>query len=642
MLEPQSRRLLLESLQPPEGYRLDWAVGTTYSLDLVALLAAPVAFAFSDWQGRDGRPILEPLALLKAVRQFADRICLFCQAGKIYVPRAYQPLLANLEDSIVQANSPRGGSFHPKLWFLRYVTEGREVTYRVLCLSRNMTFDRSWDTALCLEGELRGRVNAYTRNHPLGQFVDALPAMSARGLAPEWRQRMKQLAHEIRRVEFEIPQPFDEMAFVPIGIGEQADWPFPSRIDQLLVVSPFVDAGFIRELAAYEAPMQLVSRPECLARFDAAELQALKQLWVLEETAEPEAAEREESQTPLETGKPPDQPASGSDDEIPLVGLHAKLFVADAGWDALVWTGSANATTAAFERNVEFLVQLRGKRGRCGVAALMEKSPAEGPRRAGCLGDLLQAFVPPAGDAACTSEEEAFERLVDKLSRALAAAAPLAYCEASAAPDHYAVELRVTERSKIEVGKGHRIRCWPISRSDTDSQAVNVDGTCWARFEPVSLLGLTAFFAFEIATADERLARRFVLNVPLQNPPANRREAALKQLLNDKERVLRFLLLLLLDHGARDFGNGLRPPDSSNGGQQGWIGKSETPLFESLVRALDCDPQRIDQVAQIIEDLMRTEDGRELLPADLDSIWQPIWEARRRQQAAGTKDGKRN
>lgn len=132
MLEPQSRRLLLQSLQPPEGYRLDWAVGTTYSLDLLALLSAPVAFAFSDCQDGDGRPVVEPLALLKAVRQYANRTCLFCQAGKIHVPRTYQPLLADLEDSIVEANAPRGGSFRPKLWFLRYLAEDGAVQLRFL------------------------------------------------------------------------------------------------------------------------------------------------------------------------------------------------------------------------------------------------------------------------------------------------------------------------------------------------------------------------------------------------------------------------------------------------------------------------------------------------------------------------------
>ena len=46
MLEPQERRQLLDSLRPPSGYSLDFAVGTTYSLDLLALLTAPLAFTF--------------------------------------------------------------------------------------------------------------------------------------------------------------------------------------------------------------------------------------------------------------------------------------------------------------------------------------------------------------------------------------------------------------------------------------------------------------------------------------------------------------------------------------------------------------------------------------------------------------------
>ena len=52
--------------------------------------------------------------------------------------------------------------------------------------------------------------------------------------------------------------------------------------------------------------------------------------------------------------------------------LHAKLYVSESGWDAHVWTGSANATDAAFRRNVEFLVELIGPRKRFGIDTLME------------------------------------------------------------------------------------------------------------------------------------------------------------------------------------------------------------------------------------------------------------------------------
>ena len=56
-----------------------------------------------------------------------------------------------------------------------------------------------------------------------------------------------------------------------------------------------------------------------------------------------------------------DEAAGGIEE---LTGLHAKLYVADRGWKTHIWTGSANATDAAFKHNVEFLVELRGPRRR--------------------------------------------------------------------------------------------------------------------------------------------------------------------------------------------------------------------------------------------------------------------------------------
>ena len=94
MLQPGNRRLLLDALRPPAGYRLDRAVGTSYSVDLLALLTAPLAFTFFDWEGEDGRPTTDPLALLEAVRRNAERIHLFCQAARLKIPHSGQTLLA--------------------------------------------------------------------------------------------------------------------------------------------------------------------------------------------------------------------------------------------------------------------------------------------------------------------------------------------------------------------------------------------------------------------------------------------------------------------------------------------------------------------------------------------------------------------
>jgi hypothetical protein len=65
------------------------------------------------------------------------------------------------------------GVFHPKVWVLRFLAQDGVVRYRILCLSRNLTFDRCWDTVVALDGELLDRSNAIAVNHTLADFVAA-------------------------------------------------------------------------------------------------------------------------------------------------------------------------------------------------------------------------------------------------------------------------------------------------------------------------------------------------------------------------------------------------------------------------------------------------------------------------------------
>ena len=90
-LTPESRVMLTDALRPPAGHRLDVAVGTTYSLDLTALLLAPLSFALFDQANSndladDSASGLDPIRLLEAVRRHAQHTTVFCQAGGIHVP----------------------------------------------------------------------------------------------------------------------------------------------------------------------------------------------------------------------------------------------------------------------------------------------------------------------------------------------------------------------------------------------------------------------------------------------------------------------------------------------------------------------------------------------------------------------------
>ena len=141
MLLPNERRSLEECLRPPVGFSLDCAIATTFSLDLLALLEAPLAFTMFEWQESGQRPRAADPIVLHGIRRYADRIHLFCQAGRIEVPSQYERLYTFIEDMVIEVLPPQQGVFHPKVWVLRLTsTEDAELParYRLLCLSRNL------------------------------------------------------------------------------------------------------------------------------------------------------------------------------------------------------------------------------------------------------------------------------------------------------------------------------------------------------------------------------------------------------------------------------------------------------------------------------------------------------------------------
>lgn len=605
MLEPHDRRQLLDCLRPPEGYSLDAAVGTTYTLDLLALLTAPVAFTFFDWEDESGRPTANPHALLAAIRRNADRMALFCQAGRIAIPSGHKLLYSYLEDSVFEAMpQDERGAFHPKVWFLRYTAPDEPVRYRLLCLSRNLTFDRSWDTALVLEGTLQDRKRAYSRNRPLSEFLSALPKLALRPVPERVKQMIRLIRREILKVEFELPDGFHDLQFWPLGIEGADSWPFEERrSDRLLVVSPFLSFGCLNRLDNEGDNNVIISRSDSLESLSLQRLKHFSQFYSLNTGAEAE---------------PDGEDATDTAPQSPLLGLHAKLYVVDQGWNSVVLTGSANATDAAFSRNVEFLTELVGKKSRVGVEALLSKEKGQLK-----FLDLLQEFTP--GELTKPdSVKERLERAVEDTSRAIAQVALEARVESGANADEFVLRLCFPPAARLKVSSAVQIRCWPISLSEDCAVAINETKSPLASFEHITLVSLTSFFAFhvEAAAGETRVTHRFVLNLPLVNAPAARKDAVLQSLLSNRKAVLRLFLMLLFGDAPAEPGEQSTISDLSGNGQRG--DTAATPLLECLMRALDRSPHRIEDIARLVEDLRHARNGHDLLPQGFEKIWPAI------------------
>lgn len=612
MLEPEGRQPLLDALKPPPGLVLDRAVGTSYSLDLLALLTAPLAFALFDRISADGEKLdVDPIALLEAVRRHADQMDIFCQAGQVAAMREHRPIVAYLERSVHGVVPPDPNAiFHPKIWLLRYRAGTGETSYRFLCLSRNLTFDRSWDTLLRLDGEVKDGTPSID-TAPLAAFVRSLPSLAINPLADDRSASINALADELAHVHFSLPEGFRSARFWPMGHDGTERWPLEGRVDRLLTISPFLTVPMLARLSGRGRNHVIVSRTEALDLVGSNAVAGFGEVLTLSSVAvaDPDAE--------LQTA-PPDEGIAESP-AYQLQGLHAKCYVADAGGDARVWTGSANATGPAFGGNVEFLVELTGPKRLFGVDVTLGERPGQPSLRS-----ILEEYVPSNAEPRELSVAEELDRELDVFRRWLGSHRFEAKVEERDG-DRFAVTLRGSGPSaRAGSSATLELSCRPLTTRA--AAPVSDDRGIVVTFPSLSFEALTSFFVFtaKIRRDTEQREIEFVVNAELVGAPEDRRQRILASLLKNREELLRFLLMLLSGIGE----SGQLVQAALGGGKWAWAWSESTALFEPMVRALARDPNKIDEIGSIMEELAKTADGRSILPEGWEDLWKPIRAAR--------------
>jgi hypothetical protein len=618
MLDPHARLLYLEELRPPDGYVLDRAIATTFSLGLLSLLIAPLSMVLIEYRTKDDL-LKDPVAVLEALRRTTHRLAIFCQQGQISVPRVDSLLFSYLEPVVIEVQPTRGkGVFHPKIWLLRFEAEGEPVVYRLLCLSRNLTFDRSWDTMLTLEGFVEDRRKGFSRNRPLADFVRALPTLAAGEFPRTAAEHIEIIADEVRRVRFQPPNGFDnELAFIPSGIDGYRRLPELNPNARHLVVSPFMTDGWLKQLAECGQDNVLISRIESLDEVShntLAKVQANARIYVMEEAAErPDGVETEEAES---TG------GLASDDRS---GLHAKLYIADEGWYARVLTGSANATTAAFDgQNVEFMVELKGKRSRVGIDRLLGEE-----RDRAAFHNMLRPYRRTDMRPAADETRRKLEKILDNARRVISGAG-LSLTISRSSDQTFSMQMKPA--GAYMVGEGAVSgRCYPISLKSAGAQDIAPLLTKnTVTFDNMSMVGLTRFFVFELTAQYEgqKASIAFVLNLPVSGMPPDRDQHILRNIISDRNRFIRYLLFLLAEGTETLDIPGVLTISPGWGSGNGAPLYGGLPLLEELVRAYSRQPEKIDRIARLIDDLKQSEEGCALLPEGFEQIWGAFLEAR--------------
>ncbi len=593
---------------------LERAVGTTFTLDLDALLLAPVALAMHSFEA-DGTA--DPLALLESVRRYADRITLFCQAGAIRVPKQVQPIMTYLEDSVVPLHMEQGRLFHPKVWVLHFAGDDEERV-RFLCLSRNLTFDHSWDTILWLDGTPSDS-KPDDANLPLAEFLRALPTIgSSRPIPSKRDSSIASLANLVMTVDWDMPDGFDDIRFWPMG---RKEWPQPELWgDRLLAISPFLSPSAIQSLAEKTKQAILISRA---ASLDAVGNEALasfgEEVYVLDVDL-PDDGEAPPDGTAEENGG---RPAFG------LRGVHAKTFVYEQGARAWWYTGSANATEAGIgptvegpPRNIEFMTELSGPKHKVGIDKTLDE-----PKRAE-LRNLLVPHRPANSAPAETTEEAAARYRLDTLVRQVSALDVITRVES--AGDDYTVVLEA-DLSDLTFGDA-KVTIRPATARVEDAVDLTAAIPNEINLGAMTISGITAFLVVEasslvggVEVRSSALIKSDVLGID----PEERRRRVFSAHFKNSGDLVRYLLFLLTDLNVGQVAELLTDPTGKGPGR--WTTTPDfIPLLEMMLNALARGAnESLDRVANVLEDLLDEDDDVSRIPPGLVEVWASIDEVRR-------------
>lgn len=576
MLNPHTDRLDYgEKLSAPEGFILSHGLATTYTLDLETLLCLPLALSFNstlegDLQG-------EKLALLESISQLRGKVKVFFQQGEIRVPRQFNLLFSLLEPYLVpQVPGSEYSSFHPKVWLLRFTNAEREVRYRLLVLSRNLTFDRSWDLAVALEGTVSGN-----RNSESDGLLELMDELSPH--AKDFSAAFTLFKKELPSVAWQKPPGFSGLRTL-LGRAAQVPLELGSGTETVLVMSPFLHPESLDMLRQLGHKHWLFSRAEELDLIGAKRLAgwecfALNNILV-----------------------------SGEDElaRARVQNLHAKLVLLQNGSTSHWHIGSANATKAALggphspPRNTEFMLRLSS-------SGTMQSAQQLKNQLAGTEEEPAGFFVSHQFSQILPQEQSANDPELRKLLHRLIKAE---WCmQAKANADN--TFTCVIDCPQGLLGIGSNIEVQPLVSGQS-----RVLEPCLV-WSGLSLTQISAFLILRIQVAPDVLIERLI-KIRLNIEGGDTREQKItSSLIDSPHKLLAYIQMLLQpDHAKVEWSSG---DAGGNGGGDALLSQMlGGPIHEALLRCAARQPEKLQRIDTVLAHLR---DIAGLIPPELDRLW---------------------
>ena len=605
MLNPNSDRLDYgQILAPPAGYDLDLAVGTTYSLDLDALVGASLALGLSE--ETDSELMNNPVCLLEALRSTGDKVALFCEGGQIHLPNRVTALYILLEKMVfsVKTAKRRGSAkfptFHPKFWLIRYKNNNGDLKYRIIVLSRNLTFDRSWDITYYLEGHVTKEPS--DKNEPVCDFLRYLLSQ----LPGDENGRVKAkgiraLIKELPNVVFETEEKaFYDYEFIPNGVRNSAGGfysfdktdLFQDTFHEILIISPFLSGDIIRNFnernngsLIKDARYMLITREMSLSRLKPRDVSNFVIYTMRDQVIDGETAISEEAQ------------------EIRKQDIHAKIYMVRKYASTDLYLGSLNASQSGVHTSIEFMIRLQSKNRYLNMDKM--KADLFGSEKDGSDNPFQEVTL----QNAIIDEEDEKEKVLDSVIKEINRSNPSAIVRPED-DEHYAVSVHFDNCDT----KGFRVMVRPLLSNRTED--FNHDIV----FGGLTVTQLSEFYVVSVSDGEHNVER--VLIIPTEGMPEDREKQVISSVVSNRDCFYRYIAFLLGDDAILT----VLETNAAEGNSHGSMARQSyhiPALYEKMLQTAAVNPERFKG----IEYLMRTisEDG--IIPEDFKKLYETFKKA---------------
>lgn len=584
MLNPNNDRLDYgQVLSPPDGFVLDFAIGTTYSLDLDALVGISIALGLSE--ETDSDLMKNPICLLEALRTTGEKVALFCEGGQIHTPNHPTSLYILLEKMVFQVNTERRRglakypSFHPKFWLIRYVNDTKESFYRVVVLSRNLTFDRSWDITFCMDGRVNGRKTLKT-----APIVDSLSYLSSTLSAAEngkaKQKRIRAIMRELPYVHFDLnSREFDDFEFLPVGIKKGnggfhsiEDKPFEplfrDTFHEVLIMSPFLTGSVIKEFNdrntyINKTDYMLITRAMSLGKLLPDDCSNFRIFTMKDAVVNGESAISEEELKPQKQD------------------IHAKIYMVRKNSDSYLYLGSLNASHNAIEGNIEFVIMLKSKNRYLNLSKLSEAlfcGPEDESSNPFQEVDLKNHIV--------IDEEQDKQSLLDSYIKEVNRMKPNATVSQNG--DVFEVEITFEKYENCK----YDMNISPLLSTKTEKLSENLF------FSALHLTQLSEFYKVSVSDGAQTVKR--IIIIPTKGLPEDREKAVVSSVVKDKESFYNYIAFLLGDNyvmsilDAETASRDMLAVSSHN--------SAKIPaLYEKMLQTAATDPERFKEIDYLLK-----------------------------------------